>query len=152
MMRAAKLIATCLGIGYIRKGAGTVAAAVCCVVWYLLAKDSVNLWIALTTLVVLFFAGVWCANTVEGQWGEDSNRVVIDEWFGMSVSLVMAPVTWQYILLAFLLFRFFDIAKPLYIRRAEQLPNGWGVMADDLLAALYSGVLLLIASKTGLFL
>jgi phosphatidylglycerophosphatase A len=54
------------------------------------------------------------------------------------ITLFMVPVTWKLLLAGFVLFRVFDIAKPLGIRRLERLPGGWGVMADDLLAGLYA--------------
>jgi len=60
-------------------------------------------------------------------------------------------INWKYIATAFMLFRFFDITKPLYIRKAEDLPGGWGVMADDVLAGIYSNILLQIVVKYGWF-
>jgi phosphatidylglycerophosphatase A len=68
----------------------------------------------------------------------------------MQVSLVWVPVDWRYVLIAFILFRFFDIVKPLLIRRAEALPSGWGVMADDLLAGIYSNIVLQLIILTGI--
>ena len=50
---------------------------------------------------------------------------------------------------AFVLFRFFDMVKPLFIRRAESLPSGWGVMADDLLAGIYANIILHLLINTG---
>jgi phosphatidylglycerophosphatase A len=151
MMVTAKLISTCLGIGYIQKGAGTIAAAVCCVAWYFIGAGGLNAWYTLLGILLLFIIGLWASAYVELEWGHDSNRVVVDELLGMSVSMFLLPVNWKYIGLAFLLFRFFDIVKPLYIRKAEALPGGWGVMADDLLAGIYSNLLLHAALKTELF-
>ena len=61
---------------------------------------------------------------------------------GMFISLLFVPVTIPYILVAFVLFRFFDIIKPLFIRRLESLPGGWGVMADDILAGVYTNIII----------
>jgi phosphatidylglycerophosphatase A len=61
---------------------------------------------------------------------------------GMCITLLFIPVTWQYLLTGLVLFRFFDIVKPGYIRKSEALPAGWGVMADDILAGIYSNILL----------
>src|SRR6187431_1376663 len=126
-----KLIATFFGIGYIGKGAGTVAALVVCVLLYCGEKFDVHsthrlLLLSLITLI----AGIISASKVESLWGEDNKRVVIDEVFGMLISLLFLPVTFTTLIAGFILFRFFDIAKPLFIRRAEALPGGWGVMAD----------------------
>jgi phosphatidylglycerophosphatase A len=148
-MIIAKFISTCLGIGYIRKGAGTVAAFVGCVAWYFIQVRGVNLLFDFITILLLTIFGIWSASVVEAEWGKDSNRVVIDELLGMCISLFLIPVELKYIALAFVLFRFFDIVKPLYIRKAEALPGGWGVMADDVLAGIYSNILLHIVVKMG---
>lgn len=145
-----KLIATCFGIGYIQKGAGTVAALFCCAVWYFFRLDKTSIVEQAIYIAALFFIGVWVATQVEKDWGHDSNRVVIDEWMGMSVALFLIPFTWINFAIAFVLFRVFDIAKPLYIRKAEALPGGWGVMLDDLLAGIYSALILHLIIKTGI--
>ena len=74
------------------------------------------------------------------------SRVVVDEMVGVWISLLAAPAghVW-YGLAAFMLFRFFDILKPLGIRRMEKLPGGWGVMMDDILSGVYGFILLIIA-------
>jgi phosphatidylglycerophosphatase A len=86
--------------------------------------------------------GIWSAGVVENDWGKDSSRVVIDEVAGMCIGLLFVPVNVKWMITALLLFRFFDIVKPLYIRRLEKLPGGWGVMADDILAGIYSNIVL----------
>ena len=146
-----KLIATCFGIGYIQKGAGTIAALFCCLLWYLLKIGETGWYVQLFSIVILFFIGVWSSSQVEDAWGHDSNRIVIDEWMGMSVALFLVPFTWINYLLAFILFRAFDIAKPFYIRKAEGFLGGWGVMLDDLLAGIYSVVILHLLIKSHLF-
>ena len=60
----------------------------------------------------------------------------------MCITLLCVPVRWEYIVAGLILFRFFDILKPLYIRRMEDLPGGLGVMADDVLAGVYANVIL----------
>ncbi|SFC25527.1 phosphatidylglycerophosphatase A family protein [Spirosoma endophyticum] len=142
-----KLIATGLGIGYIRKGGGTVASVACCAVWYVAhlstARPVGYLFFApmLITLVITI-VGIWSANAVEAQWGKDSYRVVIDEVAGMCLSLLFIPITEKSLLAGLVLFRLFDIGKPFGIRKLEKLPGGWGVMLDDLLAGLYANLLL----------
>jgi phosphatidylglycerophosphatase A len=111
----------------------------------------VNAWFTATGIFILLLVGIWSASLVEKEWGHDSNRVVVDELLGMCISLFLVPVTWKYIAVAFVLFRFFDIVKPLYIRKAESWPGGWGVMADDLLAGIYSNILLQLIVKSGWF-
>lgn len=140
-----KWIASIFGIGYIRKGGGTVAAAFAVCVWWLLFRNHGTLYAAqvvLTLLVTLL--GVWAGNVVEKDWGKDSYRVVIDEVAGMFISVLFIPLQWQWLLTGFVLFRFFDIAKPLYIRRMEAFKGGWGVMLDDVLAGIYANIILQI--------
>lgn len=138
-----KIIASIFGIGYIRKGGGTVAAAFAVLVWWLLFRNSGTQFaipVAVTVLVTAL--GVWAGNKVEPEWGKDSYRVVIDEVAGMFISVLFVPVQWHWLGIGFVLFRFFDIAKPLYIRRLEALKGGWGVMFDDVLAGIYANVVL----------
>ena len=86
--------------------------------------------------------GVRSANEVEVLWGKDHNRVVIDEVAGMCITLLFIPVEIKYVALGLVLFRFFDIVKPLGIRKLEKWPGGWGVMADDVLAGIYANVVM----------
>jgi phosphatidylglycerophosphatase A len=118
-----KLVSSVLGIGYL-KGGGTWAALVWCVGWYALGVDGFGVGALVTTLLI-FVVGVWSANVVEADWGKDSSKVVIDEVAGMAISLLFLPFALRYIAMAFVLFRFFDIVKPFYIKRAEKFPGGW---------------------------
>ena len=140
-----KLIASIFGIGYIRKGGGTVAAAFAVLIWWLIFKNigaNIALEIGITFLVTAL--GIWAGNKVEPEWGKDSYRVVIDEVAGMFISILFVPLDWKWLLTGFILFRFFDIAKPLYIRRMEAFKGGWGVMLDDVLAGVYANIVLQI--------
>ena len=138
-----KLSATSLGIGYIGKGAGTVAAVACCIWWYFAwvgGYPPTILSVIITLLITIL--GVWAGIKVEPLWGKDHQRVVIDEVAGMCFSLLFLPVNVKYVLCALILFRFFDIKKPLFIMEMEHFNGGWGVMADDVLAGIYTNILL----------
>lgn len=138
-----KTISTGLGIGYIGKGAGTVAAVFTCLLWYFFQSGYIISYLpALCLTLGITALGVWSANKVEPLWGKDHNRVVVDEIAGMCITLLFVPVTIEYIIIGLVLFRFFDIAKPLLIRKLESLKGGWGVMADDVLAGVYSNIVL----------
>ena len=138
-----KLIASIFGIGYIRKGGGTVAAAFAVLVWWLLFRQQETQYLVQVLLTLLVTAlGVWAGNIVEKDWGKDSYRVVIDEVAGMFISVLFVPIEWKWLLTGFVLFRFFDIAKPLFIRRMEIFKGGWGVMLDDVLAGIYANIIL----------
>jgi phosphatidylglycerophosphatase A len=138
-----ELAATSLGIGYIGKGAGTVAAVSCCICWYMAWAGGYPPEIpSLVISVLIILLGIWAGNKVEPLWGKDHQRVVIDEVAGMCIALLFIPVSLKYVLTALVLFRFFDITKPLFIKKMEDLPGGWGVMMDDVLAGVYANVLL----------
>jgi phosphatidylglycerophosphatase A len=140
-----RLLSTCFGIGYAPKGGGTIAAAVTCVVWYLIWRGGKeHLWAEVLVTAGISALGVYSAGKMEPEWGKDNYRIVIDEAAGMCIGLCFIPVRWPYVLSGLVLFRLFDIIKPLYIRRMEQFRGGWGVMMDDVLAGLYTNLLLQI--------
>jgi phosphatidylglycerophosphatase A len=137
-----KLFSSTLGIGYI-KGGGTLAAIACCICWYLAwAGGYPPLLLSLLITLLIIGLGVWSSTIVEKIWGKDPSRVVIDEVAGMCVGLLFLPVQLKYTVCALILFRFFDIVKPLSIRKMELLPGGWGIMMDDVLAGVYTNILL----------
>ena len=140
-----KLIASWFGIGYI-KGGGTIAAAVTCgLIWlFWPIQAAQNNWSLLLITVVITLIGIYVGDKVEPFWGKDSYRVVIDEVAGMLITMVFVPHNPWLLLAGFILFRFFDMVKPLFIRRLEKLPGGTGVMMDDILAGIYSNILIQI--------
>lgn len=146
-----RLVSSCLGIGYIRKGGGTVASLFCCLVWFFVRAGEMSYISQVLIFMLLLALGIRSANKMEPQWGKDSYRIVIDEVAGMWCTLLFVPFRWQYILTGLVLFRIFDIAKPLYIRRTEAWSGGWGVMMDDVAAGIYSNLLLQLVVWTGLW-
>lgn len=148
MMVVYKIISTCLGIGYIKKGGGTVAAIFTCIVWFLCSiafhSSGNNIFIEILIILFLSILGIYTGNKLEKLWGKDSYRIVLDEVVGMLITLIGAPANWKCIFLGLLFFRVFDIAKPLYIRKLEKIPGGWGVMLDDIVAGIYALIVLQI--------
>lgn len=137
-------IASCCGIGRV-KGGGTIAAAVTCAAWWLAWHAKTPDWMLWLLTGIILATGVAAGNYVETIWGKDSSKVVLDEVAGMAISLCCLPRDWKWMLSAFLLFRVLDITKPLYyIRKSEKLPGGWGVMADDVIAGVYTVIILQI--------
>ena len=137
-----KLFSTSLGIGYIGKGAGTVAAVACSVCWYLAWQHGYQPVPSVIITIVITLIGIWSSDVVAKIRGKDPARVVIDEVAGMCISLLFVPVTIKYVACALVLFRFFDIVKPLYIRKMEKFPGGFGIMLDDVLAGIYANIIL----------
>ena len=132
------LIGTGFGSGFSPFAPGTAGALLASIIWialYLLLPFSVVLWITAALVIVFTFAGIWAAD----------KRVVVDEMVGVWIPLLAVPDNdkWiWYVVAAFVLFRAFDIAKPLGIRKMESLRGGVGVMMDDILAGVYSFILL----------
>jgi phosphatidylglycerophosphatase A len=98
--------------------------------------------VCLTTLVL----SVPASTRVERARGKDPSCVVIDEIVGIQAVLVFAEPTLAGIVAAFVLFRIFDVWKPFPIHRLQDLPGGWGIVADDALAGLYARIVLVAAS------
>ena len=147
-----KLIATSLGVGFLPVAPGTWGALLAIVLWlplYFRATPAVNFWITLGATVLLTWAGTWASTESEKYWGKDPVAACADETVGQWISLLplcagVAAIPWWEILLSLGLFRFFDIFKPLGIRSMERFPGGYGMMADDILAGIYSAVILMI--------
>lgn len=133
-------IATFFGIGYFPVAPGTVGSAVALVIFWLLPNlggSAIGI-----GLPVAFFIGVWTSTGAEKQLGHDAHPIIIDEVVGQWLALALIPRGWLPWGLAFLLFRGFDIWKPFPIYRSQKLPGGWGIMMDDLLAAIYTVILI----------
>lgn len=152
-LRLNQLIASSLGIGYVGRGGGTVAAAACALALYLARTSEPTRQLGPAALLTagLLVAGTVSAQVVEPAWGKDHQRVVIDEVAGLWLAMLGVPLTAASLLAGLVLFRFFDIRKPLGIRALERLPGGVGVMADDVLAGLYANLLLQAGAKLHLF-
>ncbi len=140
-------IASVLGAGYSPVAPGTCGALVALLVYGLLfyffgAQTQLFLGAMIGIGVLSCILGVWAGNVVEAYWGHDASKVVIDEFAGQWITLLFIPFSYLNILLALILFRFFDIYKPLFIRKMEQLPGGWGVMMDDVLSGIYANIVL----------
>ena len=97
--------------------------------------------------VVMFLLGAAAAGAAEKKLGHDPSPVTIDEVVGMWASLWFLPHTPVYIAAAFLLFRIFDIIKPFPARYFYTRPGGWNIMLDDVMAALYTNLILQFASR-----
>jgi phosphatidylglycerophosphatase A len=100
---------------------------------------------------VLFMLGVVVAESLEKEWGKDPRCIVIDEYACILLPLYFTPIKLVPLGITFLLFRVFDIVKPPPVRNMENLRGGWGIMLDDLLAAIYTIVIILIMRSLGIF-
>jgi phosphatidylglycerophosphatase A len=140
MRQLGLLIATAGGSGYFPIAPGTVGSAVgllMCLTMRLAGGGRLE-WLA---VLVLFAVGSWAALMAERHFGrDDPGPVVIDEVMGQLVTTLFLPLSLMGLLVSFVVFRAFDIAKPWPARRLEDVPHGIGVMADDAMAGLYGNV------------
>lgn len=148
------IISTGFGSGFVPIAPGTAGAFVALVLWYIgyaFIEVKALFWINLAVIIATTLVGVWTSNIMEKYWGPDPRAVVIDEYVGTWIPLLVAPCgkyTWILALLGFVMFRVIDIFKPLGCRWIDQnVKGGWGVMLDDVLAGFYA---LIIVALTNL--
>jgi phosphatidylglycerophosphatase A len=178
--RLSLLIATGFGLGYLPVAPGTFGslAGVLLVLlpsWLLTRGVMVFYSETLNPVLLIQCAligssailGVWSAGRAARFLGQqDPQTVVMDEICGQQIAIVLGTafplfirdtqtswfsvLNWKYLLLGFILFRVFDIWKPFPARQAESLPGGWGIMADDWIAAVYAALGLWVARALGM--
>jgi phosphatidylglycerophosphatase A len=156
-------VATC-GVGYIRLAPGTWGSIVGVGLYLIVRYVGLGVWqigvnagwrteqlavwrteVNLLLVVLLTIAGIWAGGRAARILNDkDPRQVVVDEVIGQLIALAFLPfdVIWWMILAAFVLFRFFDVLKPYPIYRLQVLPGGLGVCADDILAGIYTAVVL----------
>lgn len=141
MKKLALAIATTGGLGYARIAPGTVGSAAGVAIYLLTSHWSVAAQIALAAGVSVI--GVWAASVAAIHFGRsDPSHVVIDEVAGQLVTYLGTGVGWRGAVIGFLLFRGLDIVKPWPANRLEALHGGLGIVADDVMAALYGCAML----------
>lgn len=149
-MKLYRIIASGLGTGFVPFAPGTVGSMLGILLIYLfnylLNSLNIEIWLVLVlNLLVIIFTlllGVYSVKKVHKIWEHDASQIVIDEIVGVWIAIYAMPFEWQYYLYALILFRFFDIAKPLFIRRLDKMKGDWSVMIDDVLAGIYSLVVI----------
>jgi phosphatidylglycerophosphatase A len=138
----ASLVATFLGIGRLRPGPGTWASAATVLLWAALAH-ALAPWlrtpVAIALALLVTVIGIPAATQVaRGSGLRDPQVVVIDEVAGQLVTLIAVPLAWKSFLAGFILFRAFDIVKPPPVRQLEGIPEGAGIVLDDIAAGLFA--------------
>ena len=147
--RVLMMLATLGPVGFFKPAPGSWGSAAAVVLAAILAMLSPWLLEIATLLVCLL--GVLAAGLYQTVTSRhDAPEVVIDEVAGQWIALLAVPLDWRWYLLAFLLFRLFDIVKPGPVRMAENLPGGIGVMADDIVAGVLAAACLLLIRWWGI--
>ncbi len=141
------LIASGFGSGFSPIAPGTAGALLATLIWivlYYLLSFNILFFTTLGLIIIFTILGIHSSNILEPYWGEDPSRIVVDEMVGVWIPLLAVPEgNFRYVAAAFVLFRFFDILKPLGIRKMENLKGGVGVMMDDILSGVYSLIIIL---------
>ncbi|PBC67286.1 MULTISPECIES: phosphatidylglycerophosphatase A family protein [Fibrobacter] len=146
------LVVTFFGSGFAKKAPGTFGSLLATLLSWPLLFVSFPGCFALLAVLTFFVAIPFVNKAMADSQTEDPGWIVIDEAAGIFTAFAfVSPETltgdpWM-LALGFALFRFFDILKPLGIHRLEKLPRAWGVMADDILGGIYSGICLLCVER-----
>lgn len=135
------VLATCFGVGSIPFAPGTWGSLFAILLIYNIAF--LQEWIILATALIVAFSW-WVCVEIHKETKSDSSEIVIDEFAGMFVACMFINHDFISLAFAFLFFRFFDIVKPWPISWVDKnIKNGPGILIDDLLAGLFSGILML---------
>ena len=133
------VISTTFGSGYFPIAPGTVGSAIAIIAAWFLSGVPVAALFAFIT--VAFLLGVWTSTICEKYWQRhDPGQINWDEVVGMLISVIALPRNLFLYILAFFLFRLFDIIKPQPAQVSQKLPRGWGVMTDDIIAGVYTNL------------
>ena len=136
MNKIAHFISSICYIGYFPVASGTFASFVALLIWWFFVTN-INVQLIIIISITLF--GTYTSYLTEKQYNsKDPSFIVVDEFAGMFISLFLIPKKIYLYILAFILFRIFDIIKPSYIDTVQKYKYGIGVMADDILAGILS--------------
>ncbi len=138
--KCALILSTWFGAGLFPVAPGT--AGTLTAVPFAAAMMLMGPWARASVLLILILIGIWAAERTQAIVKEkDPSVVVIDEVVGFMIAFVFLPLSWWSLVLAFFLFRFFDILKPFPVRHLERLKGGLGIVMDDLLAGVYASAI-----------
>jgi phosphatidylglycerophosphatase A len=150
----AHLVATFFGIGRMRPGPGSWGSAATVMFWAAVAYSlppSLRTPVAIALALLVTLIGIPAATQVARSTGvKDPQFVVIDEVAGQLIALIAAPLAWKTFLAGFILFRAFDIVKPPPVRQLERLPEGTGIVLDDVAAGIYALAVMQLLLHSGL--
>jgi phosphatidylglycerophosphatase A len=150
----ATLAATFFGVGRLHPGPGSWASATIVLLWAALAyglSPSLRTPVAIGLALLVTLIGIPAATQVARASAlKDPQFVVIDEVAGQLITLIAVPLAWKTFLAGFILFRGFDIVKPPPVRQLERLPEGTGIVLDDVAAGLYGLIVMHLLLHFGL--
>ncbi|MGB9720222.1 MAG: phosphatidylglycerophosphatase A [bacterium] len=142
MIRILKMgFITGLGTGYVPIAPATFACFIGIVLWYFLVDFPFIYWAVFLTL---FIWGLTISQEFVKEWGKDPRKIVVDEYAAILIPLYFVPKKILPLCIAFVLFRVFDVIKPPPLRQLEKLSGAWGIMFDDVGAAVYTTIIVII--------
>ena len=144
-----KLFASAFFSGYSPVASGTVGSAVGAAIYFIPGFESFTL-IGPSILIVFIF-GIKAAHAMEQRYGHDPAEVTIDEVVGMWISFFLLPKNILITLTAFFIFRFLDIVKPFPARKFDTMHGGFGIMMDDVVAGIYTNIIIQLALRISFF-
>ncbi|MCF6242118.1 MAG: phosphatidylglycerophosphatase A [Bacteroidales bacterium] len=145
-MRIHKIIASGFGTGYALIAPGTAGSILGVLLFWIInylftgfhIDSRIILFLNLFAIIFLMILGTYSIKKVHTQWEHDAAKIVVDEIVGVWIAAFALPFSWIYYFYALIIFRFYDIVKPLFIKKIDQMNNDWSVMLDDVLAGIYS--------------
>ncbi|MAZ61210.1 MAG: phosphatidylglycerophosphatase A [Candidatus Marinimicrobia bacterium] len=135
-----KFTLTFFGAGYIKYAPGSIASLLSMIIWYFIPNHLILQLLVLFLILLLSIFSCYKHSAISDI--KDPSYIVIDEVLGMSISLFLLPKHITLYLLAFIIFRVFDILKPSIIYNIQDLDNGIGIIADDMVAGLFTFIIL----------
>ena len=128
--------------GFIPYAPGTAGSIIAMIVYFILPSEwfqtSPAIFILIPVYIILLLITIPFLSRAEKILGKDDRRIVLDEFMGFFLAVLFLPRSIVIIFLAFILFRVYDILKPVPVNLLQKLPGGWGILADDLMAGIYS--------------
>lgn len=138
-----KFIGSGFYTGFIPRASGTFASVIALLLFLIPGFENPSILIFLISLAIV--VGVKIANKFESVYGKDPSQFTLDEFIGTWITLLFIPKKIWYLVPAFILWRFLDIVKPFPANKLESLKGGWGVVLDDVMAGIYSFMIVQIA-------
>lgn len=144
------LFASSLLIGYIPKASGTFGSLFALLFFFIPGFDKIELLLPL--IIICYLVGVHTSKILMKKYGEDPSVIVIDEVVGMWITILVfklisaESLDFFYLIISFLLFRFFDIVKIQPAKYFDEMNSAFGIMMDDVIAGIYAGAALYFVS------
>ena len=134
----AEWIGTVFNIGKLPLAPGTWSSLIASLTWFFLFDSVSPIILPIITLLLFTIGIISCEKIINDTKEKDPSRIVIDEWVGQWIALWWLELSFLWGLMAFFVFRLFDIWKPWPVNKLDLISHGWGVMLDDVAAGIYT--------------